>query len=235
VTGDEPDGGVRRVEGPGAGGELVVEVLVFMEVIGVPFGRAGRRAFPCERNILSAFPCVRNICRGLVRSSHGHARRPPLARSVARPREMTAWRPTSRPSGDLTAALEADLAPTGLTLGDYQVLVYLSEAEDERRCGCATWPEMLQLSPSGLTRRLDGLVRPAGRASRGPRSRPPGDARRAHRCRLSTRSRPRSRPRRERARRIFDHLDPDEVEAIASIFRKIRAGSTPSRMTEIAS
>ncbi len=57
----------------------------------------------------------------------------------------------------MTAALESDLVPFGLTLGDYEVLVRLSEAEDHRlrMCDLAT---SLQLSPSGLTRRLDGLV-----------------------------------------------------------------------------
>jgi len=53
--------------------------------------------------------------------------------------------------------MENDLVPFGLTMGDYEVLVRLSEAEDEhmRMCDLAT---ALQLSPSGLTRRLDGLV-----------------------------------------------------------------------------
>jgi DNA-binding MarR family transcriptional regulator len=72
--------------------------------------------------------------------------------------EMDAWRSYAETVVDLTTALEADLAPHGLTLGDYQVLVHLSEAEDHelRMCDLAA---LLQLSPSGLTRRLDGLVR----------------------------------------------------------------------------
>jgi DNA-binding MarR family transcriptional regulator len=72
--------------------------------------------------------------------------------------EMAAWRSYAETVVDLNAALEADLAPHGLTLGDYQVLVYLSEAPDHqmRMCDLAA---LLQLSPSGLTRRLDGLVR----------------------------------------------------------------------------
>lgn len=72
--------------------------------------------------------------------------------------EMAAWRSYAETVVDLNAALEADLAPHGLTLGDYQVLVHLSEADDHemRMCDLAT---RLQLSPSGLTRRLDGLVR----------------------------------------------------------------------------
>ena len=43
---------------------------------------------------------------------------------------MAAWRSYVETVVDLNAALEADLAPHGLTLGDYQVLVYLSEADD---------------------------------------------------------------------------------------------------------
>ena len=72
--------------------------------------------------------------------------------------EMAAWRSYAETVVDLNAALEADLAPHGLTLGDYQVLVHLSEADEHemRMCDLAA---RLQLSPSGLTRRLDGLVR----------------------------------------------------------------------------
>jgi DNA-binding MarR family transcriptional regulator len=74
--------------------------------------------------------------------------------------EMAAWRSYIETVVDLNAALEADLTPHGLTLGDYQVLVHLSEAPDHamRMCDLAS---SLQLSPSGLTRRLDGLVRMA--------------------------------------------------------------------------
>jgi DNA-binding MarR family transcriptional regulator len=72
--------------------------------------------------------------------------------------EMAAWRSFIETVVDLNAALEADLARHGVTLGDYQVLVHLSEAPDHemRMCDLAA---LLQLSPSGLTRRLDGLVR----------------------------------------------------------------------------
>lgn len=72
--------------------------------------------------------------------------------------EMAAWRAFIESHDDLMTAIENDLAPSGLTLGDYQVLVYLTEADDAqlRMCDLA---DMLQLSPSGLTRRLDGLVK----------------------------------------------------------------------------
>ena len=80
--------------------------------------------------------------------------------------EMRAWRAYIESVFELNAALEADLTEHGLTLGDYQVLVFLSEAEGRamRMCDLAG---RLQLSPSGLTRRLDGLVR-AGVVERRP-------------------------------------------------------------------
>ena len=73
-------------------------------------------------------------------------------------REMRAWRGYIETIGELQNALEGDLADVGLTVGDYQVLVYLSEQENERMRMCDL-ASMLHLSPSGLTRRLDGLVR----------------------------------------------------------------------------
>ena len=72
--------------------------------------------------------------------------------------ELRAWRSYVETQSDLQTAIEADLQPTGLNLGDYQVLVFLSEA-DGRRMRMCDLAEVLQLSPSGLTRRLDGLVR----------------------------------------------------------------------------
>jgi len=56
------------------------------------------------------------------------------------------------------SAFENDLAPHGLTMGDYEVLVFLSEAEDNRMRMCDL-ASSLRLSPSGLTRRLDGMVK----------------------------------------------------------------------------
>jgi DNA-binding MarR family transcriptional regulator len=71
--------------------------------------------------------------------------------------EMRAWRNFIEAVNTMVPALERDLLPFGLTMGDYEVLVRLSEADDQqmRMCDLAI---VLQLSPSGLTRRLDGLV-----------------------------------------------------------------------------
>mgnify|MGYP001827168429 FL=1 len=137
--------------------------------------------------------------------------------------EMTAWRTYIETYSDLIAAIEHDLAEHNLTLGDYQVFVYLSEAPDRsmRMCDLA---DRLQLSPSGLTRRLDGLVK-AGFVTREPSV----DDRRVMLATLT----PAGFAALEKAapdhvasvrRHIFDHLDGDQVEALASIFQSIKAG-----------
>jgi DNA-binding MarR family transcriptional regulator len=72
--------------------------------------------------------------------------------------EQRAWRNFITTLPDLNAAFEADLAPHGITMGDYVVLVFLSEAEDNRMRMCDL-AAALRLSPSGLTRRLDGMVK----------------------------------------------------------------------------
>jgi DNA-binding MarR family transcriptional regulator len=138
-------------------------------------------------------------------------------------REMAAWRTYIETYGDLIAAIEHDLAEHDLTLGDYQVFVYLSEAPERamRMCDLA---DMLQLSPSGLTRRLDGLVK-AGFVTREPST----DDRRVMLARLT----PSGFTALEAAapdhvasvrRHIFDHLDDEQVDALASIFQAIRRG-----------
>jgi DNA-binding MarR family transcriptional regulator len=81
--------------------------------------------------------------------------------------EMRAWRGLVEAYAELQAALEADLVSGfGIDGGDYGVLVNLSEAPDQRLRMCDL-AARLHLSPSGLTRRLDGLVK-AGYVSRQP-------------------------------------------------------------------
>lgn len=81
--------------------------------------------------------------------------------------EMRAWRGLVEAYADLQAALEADLmSGFGIDGGDYGVLVNLSEAPDQRLRMCDL-AARLHLSPSGLTRRLDGLVK-AGYVARQP-------------------------------------------------------------------
>jgi DNA-binding MarR family transcriptional regulator len=136
--------------------------------------------------------------------------------------EMAAWLAYIETQGDLMAALEADLSPTGLSLGDYQVFVYLSGAEHHsmRMCDLAG---LLQLSPSGVTRRLDGLVN-AGWVDR--RSSPTD--RRVMLAVLTDAGREQL----ERAapahvesvrRRIIDLLDESDLDAMTRIFGRLRA------------
>lgn len=142
--------------------------------------------------------------------------------------EMEAWTAFSRSRADLTAALERDLKPTGLSLGDYQVFVFLtgSEAQSMRMCDLA---ERLGLSPSGLTRRLDGLVR-TGWIER-------QSAEHDRRVMLAVVT-PDGRRAFEQAvpvyvasvrRRITSVLTEDELRSMAAIFGKIRAALDDSR------
>jgi len=138
-------------------------------------------------------------------------------------REMTAWRTYIETFSDLIGAVERDLGEHDLTLGDYQVFVYLSEAPGRsmRMCDLA---DLLQLSPSGLTRRLDGLVK-AGFVTREPST----DDRRVMLASLT----PNGLAALEAAapdhvasvrRHVFDHLDSDQVDALGSIFQSIKNG-----------
>ncbi|CAN5569893.1 MarR family transcriptional regulator [soil metagenome] len=82
--------------------------------------------------------------------------------------ELFAWRSFVETITDLMSAIEGGVSGHGLTLGDYQVLVFLSEAP-AGSLRMRDLAERLQLSPSGLTRRLDGLVR-GGYVERRPSS-----------------------------------------------------------------
>ena len=73
--------------------------------------------------------------------------------------EMKAWRGLVEVFADVEASLGAELLENhGISSGDYAVLVALSEATGHRTRMCDL-ASVLHLSPSGLTRRLDGLVR----------------------------------------------------------------------------
>jgi DNA-binding MarR family transcriptional regulator len=72
--------------------------------------------------------------------------------------ELAAWRSYIKTVVPLLHALDADVAPFGLTHGAYEALACLSEHEGGRLRMCDLAGE-LGLSAGGLTRRLDGLVR----------------------------------------------------------------------------
>lgn len=73
--------------------------------------------------------------------------------------EMRAWRALITTTTGLLATLDNELqAEHGLSLGEYEVLVYLSESPEES-LRMSDLAAQLHLSPSGITRRIDGLVK----------------------------------------------------------------------------
>lgn len=73
--------------------------------------------------------------------------------------EMEAWLGLLTTHSALMAALDSELrAAHGLSLPEYEVLTFLSDAPD-RRLRMSELAQRLRLSPSGLTRRIDGMVR----------------------------------------------------------------------------
>jgi DNA-binding MarR family transcriptional regulator len=73
--------------------------------------------------------------------------------------EQRVWRTLIVATGSLMASLDAELqADHNMSLAEYEVLVGLSEAPN-RAMRMSDLAAVLHLSPSGLTRRLDALVR----------------------------------------------------------------------------
>jgi DNA-binding MarR family transcriptional regulator len=73
--------------------------------------------------------------------------------------EQRAWRALVGTTNRLTAVLDEELQrDVGMPMAEYEVLVILSEMPD-RRLRMSSLAEWLHLSPSGLTRRLDRMVR----------------------------------------------------------------------------
>ena len=72
--------------------------------------------------------------------------------------EMKAWRGFVSTSSDLLNLIARDLEPFGIDGGDYQLLAMLSEAPDQKLNMCDL-AERLRLSRSGLTRRIDGVLK----------------------------------------------------------------------------
>ena len=147
--------------------------------------------------------------------------------------EMAAWRAFAETIVDLMGALEADLAEHHLTLGDYQVLVFLSEAPEHamRMCDLA---ERLQLSPSGVTRRLDGLVR-AGLVERQPSV----ADRRVMLAVLTgggTAALEEAAPTHVESvrHRMLDHVERRDLPALARVFQAVRAGLEADERCQVA-
>jgi len=131
------------------------------------------------------------------------------------PLEMRAWRSLLSAHARLLAGLDDDLqASSGMSVADYAVLVHLSEAED----GAMRMSELadaLLLSPSGLTRRLDGLVS-SGLVER---AKCPTDRRGAYAVLTDAGRQRMAQVAPEHVqqvrRRFVDRLDRDQLEALA--------------------
>src|SRR5580765_3066627 len=136
--------------------------------------------------------------------------------------ETAAWMAFISTVEPLRAALDADLQPHGLTLGDYEVLAFLSDSDDHR-LRMTELAGRLRLSPSGLTRRIDGLVRqgyvervscPSDRRVAYASLTDAGYERLKEVAPLHVAS----------VRRHFlDGLDPEQMEVVAAVFCAIRA------------
>lgn len=74
------------------------------------------------------------------------------------PQEMAAWRAFLAASSDLGRVVDKDLDQFDLDGGDYQLLAMVSESPDQRIRMCDL-ADMLRLTRSGLTRRMDGVVK----------------------------------------------------------------------------
>jgi len=138
------------------------------------------------------------------------------------PDEMAAWRTFIETGGDLLRAIERDLEPFGLDRGDYQLLAMLSEAPEGRLRLCDL-ADTLRLTRSGLTRRMDGVVR----KKLVVREQSTEDRRVAY-ARLTPKGLAllrKAAPHHLRSVRslMIDHLNPNEIRAIASAFGKIAA------------
>ena len=142
--------------------------------------------------------------------------------------EMAAWRGLVDVSASVMAALEVDLMSLhGISAGEYGVLALLSERPEAnmRMCDLAS---SMHLSPSGATRRLDGLVRRC-LVERVPSA----DDRRVMLAALTAEGRSFlehvAPVHLEGVRRHFiDHLSRTQLRNLASAFRSIERGGASS-------
>lgn len=134
---------------------------------------------------------------------------------------MRAWRAFIETAITLLATLDNELqAAHGLSAGDYEVLVNLSEAP-EHSMRMADLAGRLHLSPSGITRRIDGLVR-AGLVER---QRCENDRRGSYAVltKVGMQTMRRAAPTHVRGVRehFIDKLGEDQLEALADALSKV--------------
>jgi DNA-binding MarR family transcriptional regulator len=143
--------------------------------------------------------------------------------------EMRAWRGLVNLIVDLQAEQEEALVGShGITHGEYGVLVSLSEADGHRLRMCDL-ASALRLSPSGLTRRIDGLVKQGFVA----REASPCDRRSMYAVLTDAglaKLEAAAPTHVESVRRsLIDHLSPDEIRALGDVLDHVRASRAGTR------
>lgn len=141
---------------------------------------------------------------------------------------LEAWRSYLQSHASIVRVLDAELAAEhGMTTRDYEVLLYLSQAEG-RAMPMSALAESTMLTRSGITRLVDGLVQ-AGWIERVAC---PNDARVSY-AQLTDRGYEKLRQAgcahvRSIRRLFLENFTPDEVELLAGLLSRL-PGATPGR------
>jgi DNA-binding MarR family transcriptional regulator len=137
---------------------------------------------------------------------------------------LEAWRSYLQSHASIVRVLDAELdAEHGMTTRDYEVLLYLAQA-DGRHLPMSALAERTMLTRSGITRLVDGLVH-AGWIERVAC---PNDARVSY-AQLTDvgyeKLRDAGCAHVTSIRRLFlEHFNPDEIEQLASLLRRLPGG-----------
>lgn len=147
--------------------------------------------------------------------------------------ESTAWRTFLSAHDRVLARLDGELAAEcDMTLAEYEVLLHLAEAPDQR-LRMNELADLARLSPSGLTRRFDALVR-RGWVTRERCE----DDRRGVVAQLTAEGHERQKaaaPVHLRGARTYflDQLDADQLSALGSMMERV-AESSSERPTALS-
>ena len=134
---------------------------------------------------------------------------------------LDAWRSYLQSHASILRVLDAELvAEHGLTARDYEVLLYLAQADD-RKLPMSTLAEQTMLTRSGITRLVDGLVE-AGYIERVAC---PSDARISY-AQLTAagyeKLRDAGNAHIQSVRRLFvEHFSPEEIEQLAALLSRL--------------
>jgi DNA-binding MarR family transcriptional regulator len=143
---------------------------------------------------------------------------------------LDAWRSYLQSHASIVRVLDAELAAEhGMTTRDYEVLLYLAQA-DERRLPMSALAERTMLTRSGITRLVDGLVE----SELIERVACPNDARVSY-AQLTdvgySKLREAGCTHVASIQRLFlEHFSPEEIEQLASLLSRL-PGAHPGQCT----